>query len=226
MSKKIFIIDDDINITNLVALYLKKEKYSVYEYNDSSEVYENFKRIMPDLLIMDIMMPDIDGFDLLKKIRRISDVSVIMLSSKGETFDKVLALELGADDYIVKPFEPNELLARVKAILRRSHISNNNENIIVLPNLTINLSEYTVDFFNDNLEIPKKEFELLVFLVKNKNQVFTRNQILSKIWGYDYLGNSRTVDVHIKRLRGKLEYKNPLWEIKTVWGVGYKFEMK
>jgi DNA-binding response OmpR family regulator len=181
---------------------------------------------MPDLLIMDIMMPDIDGFDLLKKIRRISDVSVIMLSSKGETFDKVLALELGADDYIVKPFEPNELLARVKAILRRSHISNNNENIIVLPNLTINLSEYTVDFFNDNLEIPKKEFELLVFLVKNKNQVFTRNQILSKIWGYDYLGNSRTVDVHIKRLRGKLEYKNPLWEIKTVWGVGYKFEMK
>ncbi len=226
MTKKIFIVDDDINITNLIAIYLEKEKYTVYEFNDSKEALDNFIKIVPDLLIIDIMMPDMDGFDLLKNIRKISDASVIMLSAKGETFDKVLALELGADDYIVKPYEMYELLARVKAILRRSKKVNSNENIIALPNLIINLSEYKVKYHNESIEMPKKEFELLVFLVENKNQVFTRDQLLSKIWSYDYLGGSRTVDVHIKRLREKFNCNDDLWEIKTIWGVGYKFEMK
>jgi len=225
MTKKIFVVDDDKNITNLISIYLEKEKYTVYEFNDSKEALDNFIKIVPDLLIIDIMMPDMDGFDLLKNIRKISDASVIMLSAKGETFDKVLALELGADDYIVKPYEMYELLARIKAILRRSK-KVNNENIIALPNLIINLSEYEVKYHNESIDMPKKEFELLVFLVENKNQVFTRDQILSKIWSYDYLGGSRTVDVHIKRLRTKFNHKDDLWEIKTIWGVGYKFEMK
>ena len=225
MTKRIFVVDDDKNITNLISIYLEKEKYTVYEFNDSKEALDNFIKIVPDLLIIDIMMPDMDGFDLLKNIRKISDASVIMLSAKGETFDKVLALELGADDYIVKPYEMYELLARIKAILRRSK-KVNNENIIALPNLIINLSEYEVKYHNESIDMPKKEFELLVFLVENKNQVFTRDQILSKIWSYDYLGGSRTVDVHIKRLRTKFNRNDDLWEIKTIWGVGYKFEMK
>ena len=226
MSKKIFVVDDDADITNLVSMYLEKEKYIVNEYNDSTVVYENFKRTAPDLVILDCMMPDIDGIELLRKIRSISDVPIIMLSAKGETFDKVLALELGADDYIVKPFDMNELLARVKVALRRIDSKVMDENIIMLPSLVINMSEYTVKCNGKEMELPRKEFELLLLLVKSKNQVFTRDQILSQIWGYEYIGNSRTVDVHVKRLREKIIHPDEMWAIKTVWGVGYKFEMK
>ena len=226
MSKKIFVVDDDADITNLVSMYLEKEKYIVNEYNDSTVVYKNFKRTAPDLVILDCMMPDIDGIELLRKIRSISDVPIIMLSAKGETFDKVLALELGADDYIVKPFDMNELLARVKVALRRIDSKVMDENIIMLPSLVINMSEYTVKCNGKEMELPRKEFELLLLLVKSKNQVFTRDQILSQIWGYEYIGNSRTVDVHVKRLREKIIHPDEMWAIKTVWGVGYKFEMK
>lgn len=226
VSKKIFVVDDDADITNLVSMYLEKEKYVVYEYNDSTLVYENFKRIVPDLVILDCMMPDIDGIELLRKIRGVSDVPIIMLSAKGETFDKVLALEIGADDYIVKPFEMNELLARVKVALRRIDSKLMDENIIILPALVINMSEYTLKCNGKDMELPRKEFELLVLLVKSKNQVFTRDQILTQIWGYEYIGNSRTVDVHVKRLREKIVHPDGLWAIKTVWGVGYKFEIR
>lgn len=223
--KQVFVVDDDPNITHLISMQLRHEKFKVMEFNDSTLVYERVIKDMPDLLIIDIMMPDLDGYDLLKKIRKVSDIPVIMLSAKGETFDKVLALELGADDYMQKPFESKELIARIKAILRRSSGHTSDEEIILLQDLIINLTEYTIKYFNQDIILPKKEFELLAFLAKHKNQVFTRNQLLKQIWGYDFAGNNRTVDVHIKRLREKLNNENNKWEIKTVWGVGYKFSV-
>jgi len=222
---RIMIIDDDPNICELISVYLKKEGYETVTFLKGREALEAFPRITPDLVILDIMLPEIDGYDICKEIRRMSNVPVIMVTAKGETFDKVLGLELGADDYLVKPFEGKELVARVKAVLRRYKGNTVNSDMVVLPNLTVNASDYTIIYHGEKIELPPKELELLYFLVSNPNRVFTREQLLEKIWGYDYIGETRTIDVHIKRLREKLNRKDE-WEIKTVWGVGYKFELK
>lgn len=223
---RIMIVDDDPNIGQLIELYLKKEGYIAEYYMDGISGLNAFKTHPPNLVILDIMLPKMDGWEVCKSIRKTSQIPIIMLTAKGETFDKVLGLELGADDYIVKPFDPKELMARVKAVLRRTNGINDDEKTISYPNLTVNLSNYTVVFRGKNIECPPKELELLYFLASNPNKVFTREQLLGQIWGYDFYGDSRTVDVHIKRLREKLRMDNSNWEIKTVWGVGYKFEVK
>ncbi len=217
------IVDDDENILRLIALYLKKEGYTTLEYFDGKTALEAFGRETPDLVILDLMLPEMDGYEVCRAIRRISNIPIIMVTAKGETFDKVLGLELGADDYIVKPFEGKELVARVKAVLRRYQFDKQDHKEIIYPNIGINLSNYTLNYHGKRLELPPKELELLYFLASNPNRVFTREQLLDKIWGYDYIGESRTVDVHIKRLREKLNQDDP-WEIKTIWGVGYKFD--
>ncbi len=225
---KALVVDDDINIVRLIKLYLEKEDFTVCTANDGEEALEVFKRENPQIIILDIMMPKLDGNGVCRQIRKISDVPIIMLTAKGETFDKVLSLELGADDYIVKPFEPKELVARIKAILRRietkSEVSDNK--IVSYDKLEVNLTNYELKIDDTILEIPPKELELLYFLAKNPNRVFTREQLLEEVWGFDYFGDSRTVDVHIKRLREKLENVTANWQLKTVWGVGYKFEVR
>ena len=223
---KILIIDDDLNIAELLSLYLNKEGYLTKEVYDGKKALDEFLNFTPHLVLLDIMLPEIDGYQICKEIRQISSIPIIMLTAKGEIFDKVLGLELGADDYMVKPFDPKELIARVKAVLRRYENKNQiSEQQIVLPNITINPATYIVNYHNKKLELPPKEFELLYFLAKNKNQVFSREQLLDKIWGYDFFGDTRTVDVHIKRIREKINFEE-IWNIKTVWGVGYKFEVK
>ncbi len=226
MSKiKILIADDDEHIAELLSLYLNKEGYETREIYNGENLISEFSLFSPHLVILDIMMPGLDGYQACQEIRKISTVPIIMLTAKGEIFDKVLGLELGADDYMVKPFDTKELLARVKAVLRRNetkNISNNNTQIVV-PNMTINSSNYVVIYHGEQLELPPKEFELLNFLAQNQNQVFTREQLLDKIWGYEFVGDTRTVDVHVKRIREKMPYEDT-WSIKTVWGVGYKFE--
>lgn len=223
MKYRILIVDDDHNIANLIQLYLEKESYETVIANDGMEAITCFETQPPDLVLLDIMMPKLDGYDTLREIRKKSNIPAIMLTAKGETFDKVLGLELGADDYIVKPFDNKELLARIKAVLRRYHQDNSQSGeSIVYPNLNINVSDYTLTYHGQRLEIPPKEFELLLFLASNPNQVFTREQLLDNVWGYDYVGETRTVDVHIKRLREKFTNNDP-WDIKTVWSVGYKF---
>ena len=195
--------------------------------NNGKKAVELFKSEAPAIVILDVMMPEMDGWQVCREIRRVSNIPIIMLTAKGETFDKVLGLELGADDYMVKPFEPKELLARVKAVLRRSDTKESNaEKEIVFPNLTINLSNYELKINGNIVEVPPKELELLYFLASNPNRVFTREQLLEEVWGFDYFGDSRTVDVHIKRLREKLEGVEANWQLKTVWGVGYKFEVR
>lgn len=221
--QKIMVVDDDENIAELMSLYLEKEGYKIEKYYSAREALENFRTFTPDLILLDIMLPEMNGYDVCKTIRRISDIPIIMVTAKGETFDKVLGLELGADDYIVKPFDGKELTARVKAVLRRYQSTPQESKEIVYPNLTIDLSQYSLIYHGRRLEIPPKELELLYFLAVHPNQVFTREQLLDEIWGYDYIGESRTVDVHIKRLREKLNKEDP-WQIKTVWGVGYKFQ--
>ncbi len=223
---RIMIIDDDPNIGQLIKLYLEKEGYTTEHYTDGLSGLEAFRKNPPNLMILDIMLPGMDGWDVCRNVRKISQIPIIMLTAKGETFDKVLGLELGADDYIVKPFDPKELVARVKAVLRRMNTSKEDQQIVSYPNLTINLTDYTVTFKGNNIECPPKELELLFFLASNPNKVFTREQLLEQVWGYDFYGDSRTVDVHIKRLREKLSTDSPSWSIKTVWGVGYKFEVK
>ncbi len=223
MKSSIYILDDDKNITEILALYFKKEGYEVKEFWLGKDLLEAINIEMPNIIIMDIMMPVMDGYDVLKELRKISNVPVIMLSAKGETLDKVLGLELGADDYIVKPFEPKEVLARVKAIMRRSEDKTDDTNLS-FENLIINMDEFIVTYHSEDLSLPPKEMELLYFFANNKNKVFTREQLLSKIWGIDYYGDTRTVDVHVKRLRDKFNKDDP-WEIKTVWGVGYKFSI-
>ena len=223
---KIMVVDDDPNISQLIKLYLDKEGYKVECYLDGLLCLEAFRNNPPNLVILDIMLPGMDGWEVCKNIRKISDIPIIMLTAKGETFDKVLGLELGADDYIVKPFDPKELMARVKAVLRRSMGTNDDGQVVSYPNLTINISDYTVTLKGENIECPPKELELLYFLASHPNKVFTREQLLEQVWGYDFYGDSRTVDVHIKRLREKLKINNSNWSIKTVWGVGYKFEVK
>ncbi|MDE6357306.1 MAG: response regulator transcription factor [Eubacteriales bacterium] len=225
---KILIVDDDEHIAELLSLYLNKEGYETKEVYSGKKAIEEFSNFSPHLVLLDIMLPEIDGYQVCREIRKISFVPVIMLTAKGETFDKVLGLELGADDYIVKPFDSKELVARVKAVLRRYETkedSKGNSNQIVVPNMTINPTTYIVTYHGEQLELPPKEFELLSFLAQHPNQVFTREKLLDKIWGYEFVGDTRTVDVHIKRLREKMPYDD-IWSIKTVWGVGYKFENK
>lgn len=222
MKKKIMVIDDDENIVELVSLYLEKEGHEVVPFTSSNAAFAAFKREAPSLILLDIMMPGMDGYQFLSEIRKFSNIPVIMITAKGETFDKVLGLELGADDYLVKPFDTKELLARIKAVFRRYSSAAEESRSLVIPDLTIDLDKYTITYMGTQMELPPKEIELLYFLCSNPNKVYTREQLLDKIWGYDYVGESRTVDVHIKRIREKIDGPNS-WEIKTVWGVGYKF---
>lgn len=226
--QRILIADDDANIAELIALYLTKEGYETRKAGDGREALQLVQTFNPDLIILDIMMPEMDGYEVCREVRKESTTPIIMLTAKGETFDKVLGLELGADDYMVKPFDTKELVARVKAVLRRMENKETNMKKISFDNLTINLSNYSVTYQNESVEMPPKELELLFFLASHPNQVFTREQLLNQIWGYEYYGDTRTVDVHIKRIREKLgsDEVHAQWSIKTVWGVGYKFEVK
>ncbi|MDL2237061.1 response regulator transcription factor [Christensenellaceae bacterium OttesenSCG-928-K19] len=221
--QNILIIDDDKNIREVVKLYLRKEGYEVAEAADGAIGVDLFFGKQYDLVLLDIMMPVQDGMETIKQIRAKSNVPVIMLTAKGETFDKVLALELGADDYIVKPFDPKELVARVKAVIRRS-TQEDKSDVLEYPDLKIDMQNYQVIYKGEELQMPPKEIELLHFLAARPNKVFTRDQLLEQVWGFEYFGDSRTVDVHIKRLREKFDDDEP-WQIKTVWGVGYKFEV-
>ena len=223
---KILIVDDDTNISELIALYLNKEGYETKEVATGRLALEVFESFRPDLVLLDVMLPELDGYDVCKEIRKHHRTPIIMLTAKGEVFDKVLGLELGADDYMVKPFDPKELIARVKAVLRRNTQPVEEvapKNRIVLDNLIIDKDNYSVTYEGALVELPPKELEVLYFLASHPKQVFTREQLLDKIWGYDFVGDTRTVDVHIKRLRDKFEGDHT-WSIKTVWGVGYKFE--
>lgn len=224
----VLIVDDEINICELIRLYVEKEGYNAVISTDGIDALNKFKQVRPDIVLLDIMLPGKDGWQVCREIRSASDVPIIMITAKGETFDKVLGLELGADDYVVKPFEPKELIARMKAVLRRTdNRQKTNEaesGDIVFDGLRIGRETYEVYLDDKKIEMPPKEFELLYFLAKNKNKVYTRDQLLDEIWGYEFFGDSRTVDVHIKRIREKLESSNKKWQLKTVWGVGYKFE--
>ena len=226
-NEKIMIVDDDSNICELIRIYLEKEKYSTVIANDGLEAVNVFAEEKPNLILLDVMLPGMDGWQVCRKIRSMSNVPIIMLSAKGELFDKVLGLELGADDYIVKPFETKEVLARIKAVLRRtasSFVEQVNE--VHYDNLSINLTNYELKIKGKHVDTPPKELELLFHLANNPNRVFTRDQLLDDVWGFDYYGDSRTVDVHVKRLREKLEGASDKWMLKTVWSVGYKFETK
>jgi len=223
---KILIVDDEMHIAELIALYLEKEGYETNEVYNGKEAVSVFGDFSPHLVMLDLMMPGLDGYQVCREIRKFSAVPIIMLTAKGETFDKVLGLEMGADDYITKPFEPKELIARVKAVLRRYEKNDSNvDRLIVFPNLSINQTRYSATYHGKELDLPPKEFELLFFLASHPNQVFTREQLLDQIWGYEFVGETRTVDVHVKRLREKMPYED-VWQIKTVWGVGYKMETK
>lgn len=224
---KILVIDDDVNICDLLHMYLVKEGYDVQTANDGIEGMNAFRAYDPDLVLLDIMMPKKDGWQICREIREQSPVPVIMISAKGETIDKVLGLELGADDYIVKPLDMKEVFARIKAVLRRYKKNESAESELVrFENLEISLEKYELKINGEVLDLPPKELELIYYLAANYNRVFTRDQLLDKVWGFDYLGDSRTVDVHIKRLREKLESAHSkTWALKTIWGVGYKFEV-
>ncbi len=227
MASKILVVDDDLNICEVLKLYLENDGYEVKCANDGAEAVELFKIYEPDLVLLDIMMPKKDGWQVCREIREQSAKPVVMLSAKGEVFDKVLGLELGADDFIVKPFDMKEVAARIKAVLRRYNTRDNfnNDEVIKFDNLEISKQKYELKLAGKVVDVPPKELELLYFLTSNYNRVFTRDQLLDKVWGFDYLGDSRTVDVHVKRLREKLEGVSDKWMLKTVWGVGYKFEL-
>jgi DNA-binding response OmpR family regulator len=223
---KILIVDDDRHISELIALYLEKEGYETRAAFGGRQALQAFQSYAPHLVLLDLMLPEMDGYQVCGELRKISPVPIIMLTAKGETFDKVLGLELGADDYIVKPFEPKEMVARVKAVLRRYDKGEvpDKERLVVYPNLSVNQGTYTATYHGTVLDLPPKEFELLFFLAQHPNQVFTREKLLDHIWGYEFMGDTRTVDVHVKRLREKMP-RQDVWGIKTVWGVGYKFEV-
>lgn len=234
VKQKILIVDDDNNIAELISLYLVKECFDTMIVNDGEDAVAQFKEYKPNLILLDLMLPGIDGYEVCREIRKTSSVPIIMLSAKGEIFDKVLGLELGADDYMIKPFDSKELVARVKAVLRRFHqpvsaaepVSNaQTGEYVEYENLVINQSNYSVVYNNQTIEMPPKELELFYFLASHPNQVFTREQLLDHIWGYEYIGDTRTVDVHIKRLREKIK-NHTSWGLTTVWGIGYKFEVK
>ena len=227
MSNKILIADDDRSIVELIRLYLEKEGFICITAENGKIALDKFKSDSPSLVILDVMMPEMDGWQVCRETTKTSSTPILMLTAKGETFDKVLGLELGADDYMVKPFETKELIARIKAVLRRSETKNDSKvEEVSYPGLTVNLSNYELKINDKITEVPPKELELLYFLASNPNRVFTREQLLEEVWGFDYFGDSRTVDVHIKRLREKLENINENWQLKTVWGVGYKFEVR
>lgn len=232
--QRILIVDDDYNIAELISLYLTKECFETKIVGDGEEALRVFPEFQPNLILLDLMLPGIDGYQVCRELRSTSQVPIIMLSAKGEIFDKVLGLELGADDYMIKPFDSKELVARVKAVLRRyqlpvqmpaSSVSEQHGNFVEYPDLIVNLTNYSVIYNGHSIELPPKELELLYFLASSPNQVFTREQILDHIWGYEYIGDTRTVDVHIKRLREKIK-GNDKWALTTVWGIGYKFEVK
>lgn len=224
--QKILVVDDDKHIAELISLYMMKEGYETREIYDGKEAAAAVEDFQPDLILLDLMLPGMDGYQVCTEVRKTSHVPIIMLTAKGETFDKVLGLELGADDYIVKPFEPKELVARVKAVLRRYEPKQEEDkNILKFGELEINLSNYSVLYHGKSLDFPPKEFELLSFLAQHPNRVFTREQLLDRIWGYEYVGDTRTVDVHVKRIREKLNSEDE-WGIRTVWSVGYKFGQK
>lgn len=233
--QKILIVDDDVNIAELISLYLTKECFDTQMVHDGEEAIATFKTYEPNLILLDLMLPGIDGYEVCREIRKTSSVPIIMLSAKGEIFDKVLGLELGADDYIIKPFDSKELVARVKAVLRRFHptvtpvpdsvASSETGDYVSYPDLIINQSNYSVTYMGSTIEMPPKELELFYFLAAHPNQVFTREQLLDQLWGYEYIGDTRTVDVHIKRLREKIK-DHTSWSLSTVWGIGYKFDVK
>ncbi|MBQ9978763.1 MAG: response regulator transcription factor [Clostridia bacterium] len=228
LDTKILVIDDDITVCETLKSYFEKEGYEVKAVNDGLIGVDSFKLYNPDIVLLDIVLPKKDGWQVCREIREVSNQPIIMISAKCETFDKVLGLELGADDYVAKPFDLKELSARVKAVLRRtrSHSSSKIDNeVIKFDNIEISLQKYELKLRGKPATVPPKELELLYFLAYNRNRVFTRDQLLDKVWGFDYLGDSRTVDVHIKRLREKLEGVSDKWVLKTVWGVGYKFEI-
>ena len=226
-NEKILVVDDDVNICELLRLYLEKEGYTVSIVNDGESAVKSFGEIQPDLMLLDIMLPRLDGWQVCREVRKFSDKPIIMLTAKGETFDKVLGLELGADDYVVKPFDAKEVVARVKAVLRRSVGAPATDiKQVEYDKLKINLTNYELWVDGKRIDTPPKELELIYHLASNPNRVFTRDQLLDEVWGFDYYGDSRTVDVHVKRLREKLEGVSDKWELKTVWSVGYKFETK
>ena len=232
--QRILIVDDDYNIAELISLYLTKECFETKIVGGGDEALRVFPEFQPNLILLDLMLPGIDGYQVCRELRSTSQVPIIMLSAKGEIFDKVLGLELGADDYMIKPFDSKELVARVKAVLRRyqppvqtpaSSVTEQHGNFVEYPDLIVNLTNYSVIYNGHSIELPPKELELLYFLASSPNQVFTREQLLDHIWGYEYIGDTRTVDVHIKRLREKIK-GNDKWALTTVWGIGYKFEVK
>lgn len=227
-NEKILVVDDDTNICELLRLYLEKEGYVVKIVNDGVSAINAFKQENPDLTLLDIMIPKLDGWQVCREIRKFSDKPIIMLTAKGETFDKVLGLELGADDYVTKPFDTKEVVARIKAVLRRTAPASDTSDVkeVNYDKLSINLTNYEMKVNGVSVDTPPKELELIYHLASNPNRVFTRDQLLDEVWGFDYYGDSRTVDVHIKRLREKLEGVSDKWELKTVWSVGYKFETK
>ena len=231
--QRILIVDDDNNIAELISLYLTKECFETMIVNDGEEALRVFPEFKPNLVLLDLMLPGMDGYQVCREMRAQSPVPIIMLSAKGEVFDKVLGLELGADDYMIKPFDSKELVARVKAVLRRyqqaavpaAAQTDQQGDYVEYPDLIVNLTNYSVIYMGHSIEMPPKELELLYFLASSPNQVFTREQLLDHIWGYEYIGDTRTVDVHIKRLREKIKDHNG-WSLSTVWGIGYKFEVK
>jgi len=223
---RVLVVDDDLNICELIRLYLEKDGYEVKTVTRGDKAVSEFSSFAPSMVILDIMLPGMDGWQVCREIRQKSNIPIIMLTAKGETFDKVLGLELGADDYIVKPFDPKELVARIKAVLRRYENKDAVVEEVVFPNLMINKTNYTVKLNGAEIQLPPKELELLFFLATNPNKVFTREQLLEHVWDFDFFGDSRTVDVHVKRLREKIDIPNQIWQLKTVWGVGYKFEVR
>ena len=228
-NERILIVDDDSNICELLRLYFEKDGFHADIVTDGIKALEAFKALKPDLVLLDIMLPGMDGWQICREIRKTSQTPIIMLTAKGETFDKVLGLELGADDYITKPFETKEVIARVKAVLRRSSAPggiNSTPKEVTFDKLSINLTNYELKINGSAIDTPPKELELIYHLASNPNRVYTRDQLLDEVWGFEYYGDSRTVDVHVKRLREKLEGVSDKWELKTVWGVGYKFETK
>ena len=227
MAEKILVVDDDTNICELLRLYLEKDGYEVTIANDGADAVKKYKEIDPDLMLLDIMLPKLDGWQVCREVRKFSEKPIIMLTAKGETFDKVLGFELGADDYVTKPFDAKEIMARVKAVLRRSGgQAKQNVKEVRYDKLVINLTNYELIVDGKKVDTPPKELELIYHLASNPNRVYTRDQLLDEVWGFDYYGDSRTVDVHVKRLRAKLEGVSDKWELKTVWSVGYKFETK
>ena len=225
---KILVADDDKNICELLKLYLEKEDYSVVLAGNGEEALARFDEENPDLILLDVMMPKLDGWQVCRELRKKSECPIIMITAKGETFDKVLGLELGADDYVVKPFEPKEIIARIKAVMRRTGKASaeTDKKEVSYDKLTVNMTKYELKVDGKVVDTPPKELELLFHLASNPNRVYTRDQLLDEVWGFDYYGDSRTVDVHVKRLREKLEGVSDKWALKTVWGVGYKFEVK